>query len=95
MAERRPLTAGLKQAEEIDPVLEKQFVHGEKGAERQAGEGSDRFVGDGRTRDQESVRGKPSTTDHPHPRRFRCRPQKGILGAAAQGPVPERHARNP
>lgn len=30
MAERRPLTAGLKATEDVDPSLEKQFVYGPK-----------------------------------------------------------------
>jgi hypothetical protein len=30
MAERRPLSAGLKPSTEIDPALEKQFVYGDK-----------------------------------------------------------------
>jgi hypothetical protein len=40
MAERRPLTAGLKLAEEVvDPAIEKQFVHGDKAKAEQAGRG--------------------------------------------------------
>jgi hypothetical protein len=30
MADRRPLVAGLKPTAEVDPIIEKQFVHGPK-----------------------------------------------------------------
>jgi hypothetical protein len=64
MAERRPLIAGLKQVEEVDPVLEKQFVHGEKALTgKLAPTQSDSPAVEGReTKSQSAVSRVPLTT---------------------------------
>jgi hypothetical protein len=62
MADRRPLTAGLKPATEVDPVREKDFVFHDKAATGQSGGAAAAEARPGKRKNDSQVSRVPLTT---------------------------------